>query len=244
MDKFLLNQNYDLKIELFSILHLLFIVVVLLSILIIIKIKDKLKKLNKFKNKKYRVILATILIINFILRRVSFMYYGVFDYKYDLDLGFCDFTSVLFLIYSITGNKKIYSLCFYMTFIGPLLSILLPSFDITPINYSFYSFLIIHHLIFIFNLVFLYIEDYKYNKKDFIRFIIFLLIYTLIVYMFNTIFNTTYNKPILFINDMIKNTTLIKVLSITDFTPYIAFYLTIIILSMFGKESLKRLNKK
>lgn len=200
MRNFFLNQQNDLIIEIFSIYHFFLIYIVLLFSYIIIKNKDKFINLDKIMQKKLRFLLFFILLINFILRRGSFIYYGVYNYKIHLDINFCNFTSILFMIYCISGNKNLYKICYYMTFVGPLLSIIFPSTNISPLNYSFYSFVILHHLIFIFNVMFMYIEKINSNKIEFIKIILFIIIYLSCTFFFNYIFKTSYNVPLTFIN--------------------------------------------
>ena len=243
MINFFLNQNNNFVIELFSIYHFLFIFVTFLIIDLIILDKDKFLNLNIKQKKNIRFLLSTILIINFILRRGSFIYYGVYNWKYHLDINFCNFTSLLFFLYCITGSKKIYSICYYFAFIGPLLSILIPSSNLSPLNYSFYSFLILHHIIFIFNIIFMFIENYKYNKKDLQNTILFLLLYIIIIYIFNFIVNTTYNMPLTFVNINILNLNFINILLDIKYIEFFIMFLVIYLLIYSGKIFLKYFNK-
>lgn len=243
MRNFFLNQNNDFVIELFSINHFLFIFVTFLLVLLIIINKEKFLNLKYNYKKMLRYTLAIILLINFILRRGSFIYYDVYNWQYHLDINFCNFTSILFFIYCITGSKKIYKVCYYFAFIGPLLSILIPSSNMSPLNYSFYSFIVLHHLVFIFNIMFMYIENYKYNKKDFIKTIWFLILYIIIIYIFNFFMNTIYNTPLSFVNINILKNKVTMVLLRVKYIEYFIMFLIIGLLIYFGKIFLKYFNK-
>ena len=192
--KFFLNQNDDMLIEPFSIMHFILILMTILIMLLIYKKRDKINL------KTSRIILAVILVINLVLRRGSFIYYGVYDYHYHLDINFCNFTAILMLIYSLTGNKKLYKYCYYMVFIGPLLSILFPCLTFSLKNYSFYSFLILHYILFIFNFIFYLKEDISFSKENLIKVIKFIFGYFIIVYMIDYLFKFDYNKIDTFIN--------------------------------------------
>ena len=192
--KFFLNQNDDMLIEPFSIMHFILILITLIIMLLIYKKRDKINL------KTSRIILAVILVINLVLRRGSFIYYGVYDYHYHLDINFCNFTAILTLIYSLTGNKKLYKYCYYMVFIGPLLSILFPCLTFSLKNYSFYSFLILHYILFIFNFIFYLKEDISFSKENLIKVIKFIFGYFIIVYMIDYLFKFDYNKIDTFIN--------------------------------------------
>ncbi len=192
--KFFLNQNDDMLIEPFSIMHFILILITIIIMLLIYKKRDKINL------KTSRIILAVILVINLVLRRGSFIYYGVYDYHYHLDINFCNFTAILTLIYSLTGNKKLYKYCYYMVFIGPLLSILFPCLTFSLKNYSFYSFLILHYILFIFNFIFYLKEDISFSKENLIKVIKFIFGYFIIVYMIDYLFKFDYNKIDTFIN--------------------------------------------
>lgn len=192
--EFFLNQNDDMLIEPFSIMHFILILITIIIMLLIYKKRDKINL------KTSRIILAVILVINLVLRRGSFIYYGVYDYHYHLDINFCNFTAILTLIYSLTGNKKLYKYCYYMVFIGPLLSILFPCLTFSLKNYSFYSFLILHYILFIFNFIFYLKEDISFSKENLIKVIKFIFGYFIIVYMIDYLFKFDYNKIDTFIN--------------------------------------------
>lgn len=243
MINFLLNQNQGLEIKIFSIYHLFFIVLTFLICLLIIINKNYFINLKNSKKKKLRYIIAFILIINFILRRGSYIVFNIYDYHYHLDINFCNFTSIVFLIYCLTGNKKIYNISYYMILTGPLMAILLPSANLSLLNYSFYSFVILHYLIFISNLIFMYCEDYKYSKENFIKYLIFITLYSVLVYLFNFIFGTSYNLPLSFVNNNLDNSLIIRIVSYNDLTLYLTFYGFVIGLPFLAKELLKRLKK-
>lgn len=238
MKGFLLNQHTNLIISIFSKYHIGLIILTFLLVCLIINNKEKFINMNEKKKKVSRYTLAGILIINFILRRGSFIYYGVYNWKYHLDINFCNFTSIMFLTYSLTGNKKIYEICYYMAFIGPFASILCPSVNFSPLNYSFYSFIILHHTIFIFNIMFMYAEKLEYKKNALKKIIIFLVIYFSTIYLFDFIFNTTYNMPNSFLNKAILDNKVIKVcLNIKYLVMYSIVSINIFIARKFLKYS-------
>lgn len=233
--RFFLNNN-EASIYIFSYWHFIFILVTFLIVLLIVKNRKKIYELKESTKKRIRLSLALLLIINFMLRRGSFILYNVYDWKTHLDIGFCNFTWIMFLIYSLTGSKKIYNACFYMAFIGPLLSIMIPSVNISPLNYSFYSFIIIHHIIFIYNFIFLFFEKPKYNKQDYFESIIFIICYFILLSIFNSVFNVDYNKPHMFINNNLWSNQLIVYLFSLKFIPYIIEYLIVFFQIIIAKK--------
>ena len=141
MENFFLNKNLLLRIKLFDMYHLFLIFLVIFFSIVIIYNKNKIKNLDKIKQIKIRVLFGSLLVIILFIKSGSLIYLNAFDWRRHLDIGFCNFTSIMFIIYCFSGNKKIYSYCFLMTFIGPLISIIGPSYDISPLNYNFYVFL-------------------------------------------------------------------------------------------------------
>lgn len=244
MDKFFLNLNNKFIIEIFSIGHFLLITLTLISISLIIKNRAKLKNISNKTKCFIRFFLCLILLLNLFLRRGSFIYYGVYNWKLHLDINFCNFTSLMFLIYGLTGSKKIYNICYYMAFVGPLISILFPSVDISPLNYSFYSFIIIHHVIFIFNYIFMFVEDIKFDKHRFINILIFLSIYFFSVYMFNIIFNSSYNMLDSLININIENISFINFILSSNILSFLFFGIGVLLLLYIGILNLKIFESK
>lgn len=244
MENFFLNKNSLLRMRLFNMYHFFLILIVFLLVALIVVNKEKFINMTKEKHKKLRLILAFLLIGTLIIKNVSLLYFNAFDWKKNLDIGFCGFTNIMFILYCITGSKKIYPICFTMTFIGPLLSILIPSFDISPLNYNFYSFIIMHHLIFIFNIMFMYIEGYTYSKKVFIKSIIFIFIYTILIYLFDIFTGAVYNHPLAFVNIKFVDYGIIKLLSYNYLTLILTFYFVASIMVIISKKTLIFLNKK
>ena len=238
MENFFLNKNLLLRIKLFDMYHLFFVFLVIFFSLIVILNKNKIVKLDKITQKKIRILFGCLLLIILVIKNGSLIYYESFDWKKNLDLGFCNFTSVMFIIYCFTGSKKIYPICYLMTFIGPLISILGPSYDISPLNYNFYTFIIMHHLVFIFNLVFMFIENYKYDKKIFNKSVIFVLVYTILIYIFDFLTDSIYNNPLLFVNPKYRFTETINFLAYNYFTTILVFYFVVYILIYICKKTL------
>jgi len=238
--KFLLNQYNDFIVEIFSIYHFLLILLTFLFVILIINNKELFINIKNKEKRKLQILLAFILIINWIIRRGSFIYYGVYNWQYHLDINFCNFTNILFLIYCLTNNKKIYNISFYMSFIGPLIAIIIPSVNLSPLNYSFYSYIIIHHLIFIFNIMFMYIENIKFNEKEYNKTIIFLIIYFSIIKIFNLVLKTTYNNATSFVNENLN----INFILNNQILTAIIYILIIFILLNVGKLFLRIFNEK
>jgi len=243
MKKFFLNYNSGYTIKIFSVEYFFMVFLVLLLLILIIKNKEKFTNMSKNSKKKLRIAFGIVLLINLILRRGSAIYYNVYDWRYDLDLGVCNFNSILMMIYCFTGSKQIYKISFYLTFVGPLNSILLPCMNLNPLNYSCYSFIIIHHLLFVFNVIFMYNEGIHYRKKEFVLFCIFIFIYLIITFRMNSLYNIAYNLPEAFVHNTLKNKGVIYAILSNKALTFAVFLGYIYVFSNIGKLFLKNFNK-
>jgi len=244
MREFLLNFNNNYSITLFSAPHIGLMLITFLLLIFVIYNKNRLKDLSTKTKKIIRYTFGFILLLNMTIRRGSFIYYGVYDWHYHLDINFCNFTSILFMIYCFTGNKKILNVCYHMAFIGPLLAIILPSYNLVPLGYSFYSFIIIHHLLFVFGFIFLFFEEIDWNKKQMIKVIEFLSIYYSVIFVFDHCFNVTYNYPLTFVNASITKISFISYLANNNIIVFIIYFIVLFSLLLLGNITLKKLTKK
>lgn len=241
MKEFFLNQNTCLfSFKMFNMIHFISVAIVLVLLLLIVYNKDKI---SKVKNKTLiRILFGFFLIVIYILRRGSFVYYSIYNWRYHLSLGFCNMTNILFIIYCLSGNKKIYNLCYYFAFCGPLLSILFPVINIGINNYSFINFLMIHHVIFLMNVVFAIFESKKPIKKDLINAYVYGVLYIIITHIFNHIMGTNYNELNQFIANSLQQNSLVIFMVENKFINYSILFLIGLVFVIFGHYVLKILN--
>lgn len=243
MKSFLLNYN-NYSISLFSLYHILLMSLTFLILLIVIINKKKIKNFKPKTKKIIKYTFGVILIINLIIRRGSFIYFNVYDWQKHLDINFCNFVNLLTIIYIFSGNKKVLEKTYYMSFVGPLLAVILPSYNLQPLTYSFISFILTHHILLIFNFIFIFMDDLRYDKYRINRVLRFLIIYFVIIYTFDYSFNVNYNMPLTFINTTLLNNPLIKIIASNVILTYIAYVLVINLLLIIGDFTLKYITKQ
>ena len=215
MKNYFLNYNQGLNYSFFSPIYFILIIILFL---IIKKINSNKIKIKNIKNIKYiRIIIGLFFIVVMLLRRLSFILFGVYNWKYHLDINFCSMTNIIFIIYCFTGNKTIYKLCYYLIFSGPLLAIICPSINTSIFNYSFVCFIIMHHVIFVLNYIFLVYNNLKFNYRDILKSYVFIIIFVNFTYLFNFLFNTNYNTLNSFLNKEIDKIFLFKNITNNDF---------------------------
>lgn len=197
VENFFLNRNEPIANSMFSSINFVLLIFTFTFIYVLTSYKDKIKSINPTK---IRYITGSIILFNWILRRGSFIFFGVYNYKYHLDIGFCSLTSILFMIYCFTNNKKLFNLVYYLSFCSLLIAILFPSVNYDPNNYRFYSFIIIHHFSFIMIILFSMVNNLEANYKNcLINSLIIIIIYSSIC-LFNIFVGTDYNSLLSIIN--------------------------------------------
>ena len=242
---FFLNNNHSfLHFQAFNIIYFVFLIITFLLFILILNNAKNLDKINKKKKNIIRTIFGLILCITVILRRGTFIYYDVYNWRYHLDIGFCNMTSILFIFYCFTGNKKLFNVCYYCAFYGPLLSILVPVLDIDVNNYSFVSFIIIHHAVFLMNMIFVIFERKKFSIKDKLIANKFIIIYISLCCIFNIIFDTKYNYLTEFITKPLLNNQIIFIIANNIVFNLIVLVITNFIMTYLGGLILKYYRKK
>lgn len=226
----------------FNVVHGITLFAVFIVFISILYNKKRIGNIGNVNKKRIRIIFGIILMVFFILRRGSFIYYDVYTWKLHLDIEFCSMTSIMFIIYCLGGNKKIYNICYYCAFCGPLLSILIPVVDIGINNYSFINFIMIHHVVFLMNIVFAIFEKHIFSRKKAIIAHGFMIMYILACYGFNIIFGTQYNFLTQLVIDSLQGINIINL--IVNSIPMNIMVLLLIssLLIMFGSYILKSLD--
>lgn len=190
MKKFFLNQNTYIPFKIGGIIHIGCILIVVLALYLIFKNR---KNIEKIKNKKtIKVIMCIIMYLNMFIYYFSYAYYGVYNWKLDLPFHFCFISGILFMIYLILGNEKIYKLVYFFSLMGPLPAILFPDITTSFDSYIFYQYFISHHLFIIFNLFVFYLDNVYIEKRDIINAMLYANIIFGIMFIFNNIFGTNY----------------------------------------------------
>ncbi|MEG2351372.1 MAG: YwaF family protein, partial [Bacilli bacterium] len=113
MREFFLDEKIVNPFKIFGITHFICILIVILGMVLIYRHSSKIKKIvNKLRLKH---IMFIILFSNMAIYYGSYIYYGVYDWRVHLPLHICFIAGILFMIYLINGNPKIYKVSFFMS---------------------------------------------------------------------------------------------------------------------------------
>ncbi len=175
---------------LFGPIHLLISVITIITVVLIYIYRDKLKTFKYKENIRY--ILAAILFINMTIYYISKVILKTYDWKLDLPLHFCFITGYIFMYILITGNKKLYSIIYFFTFVGPIPSIIWPDLKLDYDRFVFWQFVISHHFILISSVYVLMVLEYKIYKKYILKAYAIGNVIVFTIAIFNGIFKTNY----------------------------------------------------
>ena len=153
----------NIEFEMFGWTHLAIIAITIVLIVLLVLFKDKLKKWNK--KEKIRYIFAAILFLNMLIYYMSLIITKQFDYTTDLPLHLCYITNFFMMYILISGNRKLYKIIYFFTFIGPLPSIIWSDLAVSYDRFIFYQFIISHHIMLLSSLYLLLVLDYVVEAK-------------------------------------------------------------------------------
>lgn len=194
-----INRFYN-----FNFPHILYLLVVLIFTVLILRYKNKIRTINYKTFSTIIIVSSFIIILNQILYRGSYIYYGKFNWRCHLDLYFCFIINYLFVISILKKDNALYKLVYPMVFMGPFIAVLLPCWQTGPDTYVFYQTLIAHGFLFVVNLFVFCYKNEQLKFIDFLRSLILANGIIIMTYIFNNIYGTSYNEPSNVFNGMIN----------------------------------------
>jgi len=175
---------------LFGPIHIFITIITIIGALLIFIHRDKLKSIKCKENIRY--ILAAVLFINMTVYYISLVILKNYDWRIDLPLHFCFITGFLFIYTLITGNKKLYSVIYFFTFVGPIPAMIWPDLKFDYDRFIFWQFIISHHFMLLSSIFVLAVLEYKICKKDILKAYVIGNVIVIVMSIFNGIFKTNY----------------------------------------------------
>ncbi len=179
------------RLELFGGIHITLTVIFVLLGIALYFCADKLKKFGHFA--AIRRICAGILAANMLLHYASRIILGIWRFEEDLPLHIC-FVVNFFMIYILLSDNfgELYRVIYFFTFIGPLPAIIWPDLNFSYDSYTFWQFVISHHVMLLCSLYCLFVLEYKTKIKYVIPAFLIGNTYVGAVWVFNKSFGTNY----------------------------------------------------
>ncbi len=180
----------NIKFEMFGPVHISLIALLLIGIFLIYCYREKLRSLKYKENIRY--ILGTILLLNMIVYYVGMFATNTFNIYEDLPLHLC-FVTNFFMIYILfKGDRKLYKIIYFFTFIGPLPAVVWTDLKYAFDTCEFWQFIICHHFMILTSIYLLVVLRYKVEAKKMIPAFLIGITYVSIITYGNSIFHTNY----------------------------------------------------
>lgn len=176
----------------FGPLHIFISLIVIIGIILIVKNKNRISNLNNKAKTYIRYFIVITMFLNMSVYYLSYIYYGIYDWKVHLPFHFCFISGYLFMFSVLFNKERLYKIAYYFAFFGPLPAMIWPDLNGGLNNFIFYQFFISHHFFFLANLFMYYSYNYKFKNKDSLN--AFLTANCIFIFMmiFNNICGTNY----------------------------------------------------
>jgi len=185
--KYYFGPTSNFSLTLFGPIHLLLIILTIVSIFLIYKYKDKLKK---YKNIKY--IIVSILFINMLTFIIGAILTNNFDINKHIPIHYCYITGFIFMFMILTNKKKWFNMLYYAIFFCTITVIIFQNPAVTYDRYEFIFLIISHHFLLISSFYTLLVLEYPVNIKGYKPFFIYTIILYITVFIINKIIGTDY----------------------------------------------------
>ena len=139
-----------------------------------------------------RLWMAGLLFCNMLLFYLTLAGEGTLDWRVHLPLHLCHITGYVMMVVLLTGSRRVFSVLYFFTFLGPRPAMLFPN---TPTDFTkFYTwnFVISHHLLLLCGLYCLTVLQWKVRWRDLAAAFGCGLVLFLAVNQFNLAFGTNY----------------------------------------------------
>lgn len=191
MNGFFSSDFYGKPFELFSLLHiitLLILVVVSAVVLIMLKKFD-----NRCVNVRFRYIAALLLVLSELAYEIWSVIAGIWSVEIYLPFQLCDLTLILSAIMLINKNRFLYEITYFLGIGGGLQAIITP--DLVPYSFPhfvYFTFFFTHGLTIIAVLYMTIVENYRPDLKSIWKTFVFTNIYMVFTALVNLITNGNY----------------------------------------------------
>lgn len=204
MERFFLSRNTNFEFELFGFQHMILIFITVIGLILIYKFRFKINNLNEKQIKKIRYTIISLILINMLLYRGSYIYYGVYDIKKHLSLYYCHIVNYLFVFCLIINYKPMYKLIYILVWIGSFWTVLFPDISGGIDCFIFYCSFISHNLVLLFITFMICKYKLKLNLKNLLYCFVVCVIIFVVTYVINYDFGTDFNSPYSILKDYIN----------------------------------------
>ncbi len=189
MDTFFSFRYEDYPFQLFSISHLVVLIITLVLLVLLYSFKNRIKK-------DYRKPMNYLLIGSLFFGEVGFhvwyLAHGKWDPTINLPFQLCSISLYLCTIMLITKSYRIFEVAFFVSMSGALIAMITPELFFGFPHFRFYQFFIAHIAIVISCFYMVWIEEYIPTFSSLIKSFITLNIIAVFVYIINKLLGSNY----------------------------------------------------
>jgi hypothetical integral membrane protein (TIGR02206 family) len=213
------------RFTLFSLQHIIPLVILITLVALLFLYKDKIKA---YKNEKYiRYTIAAILLISDLSIYVWRISTNTFNVSSSMPLHLCTITAYVLMYVLVSKNQRIFNILFYAGFAGAIMALVNPEFGgFNYTQYRYYEFMIIHSALVIGLLYMVVITGFIPKFDALVKSYVAVHLYALIIVIpVNYLVDGTYM--------MLVNST-VDILNILGPWPMSAIVLEVLLLVLFG----------
>ena len=178
------------KLNLFGWEHFLLLGLTLLGGILLYRCRHRLRRWRG--RERVRIVMAALYLVNMLVFYGVFLVKGIYDWHIHLPLHLCFLTNFAFIYILLTGNRRLFQIVFFFTWVGPLPAMLMPNTPMRFDRFLTYHFAISHHLLLLMGLYCLFVLGWQVEWRDVGRAFLAGNVVFLAVFAFNAVFGTNY----------------------------------------------------
>ncbi len=187
----------DPRFEMFSISHLMAIILTFISVLLLYYFRKQVKE-NQRREKIFRYSIAIILLAGEILLQYWYITTNSWKIEYGLPLQLCDFSILMSIMMLILRSYRIFEIVYFTGVGGALVAIISPELWLGFPHFRFYHFFISHAVIILASLYMVWIWEFRPKLISLGKMLIFLNVFGAFVFGVNSLVDANYmfiSKP-------------------------------------------------
>lgn len=178
------------KLNLFGWQHILLLGLTLLGGVLLYRRRFWLRRWKG--RERVRFVMAGLYFVNMLAFYGVLVAKGIYDWHIHLPFHLCFLTNFVFIYVLLSGNRKLFRIVFFFTWVGPLPAILMPNTPMRFDRFLTFHFAISHHLLLLMGLYCLFVLGWEVERRDIGRAFLAGNAVFLTIFAFNAVFGTNY----------------------------------------------------
>lgn len=184
------NFAFNEKFEMFSLIHIIFLLIILSMTILILYCKDRIK--NKKTTLYLRNMIITLLLVSEVSKQIVGLLNGTWSVRWSLPLHLCGISSIVCIIMLINKSYVLFEIMYFWCLVGSPLALLFPDLNVSYRNVSFWAFMISHSMNIIAVVYMMALHKYRPSLGSVKKTFLFTNIYMVFIAGFNYIAGSNY----------------------------------------------------